>query len=124
LGWLNPLEEMTDWRKGGPAFDVIVSQSGIGRTVNLLESSDPSAGMLAVLDLAEGTTFTVTDVAMAPPDGTGTSAEAYAVWYRTTVNGMEGWFSAIATSTEAVGSDGRPSAVDVLVVPVEDLRST
>lgn len=119
LGWLNPLEAMTDWRQGGPAFDVMVSQSGVGRTVNLLESPDPDSGMLAVLDLTEGQTFSITEVATAPPDGTGTSAEAYAVWYRTTVDGMDGWFSAVATSTEAVGSDGRPSAVELLLIPME-----
>lgn len=119
LGWLNPLGEMTAWRTGGPAFDVVVSRSGVGRTVNLLESPDAAAGMRAVVDLDAGATFTVTEVVTAPPDGTGTSAGAYAIWYRTVVDGVDGWFSAIAVSDEAVGSDGRPSAVELLVIPVD-----
>ena len=117
LGWLNPLEEMTTWREGGPAFDVTVSQSGAGRTVDLLAEPDATSAVLSTMTLTGGTTFSIAEVAAAPPDGTGTSAEAYAVWYRTTVEGVDGWFSAIAVSDEAVGSDGRPSAVDLLVVP-------
>ena len=118
LGWLNPLEEMTTWREGGPAFEVTVSQSGVGRSVDLLASPEATAAVRSTITLTEGRTFSVSDVASAPPDGTGTSAEAYAVWYRTTVDGVEGWFSAIAVSDEAEGSDGRPSAVELLVIPV------
>jgi hypothetical protein len=118
LGWLNPLEEMTTWREGGPAFEVTVSESGVGRSVDLLASPEATAAVRSTITLTEGRTFSVTDVASAPPDGTGTSAEAYAVWYRTTVDGVEGWFSAIAVSDEAEGSDGRPSAVELLVIPV------
>ncbi|MGN6483243.1 MAG: murein hydrolase activator EnvC family protein [Thermomicrobiales bacterium] len=118
LGWLNPLEEMTTWREGGPAFEVTVSESGVGRSVDLLASPEATAAVRSTVTLAEGRTFSVTDVASAPPVGTGTSAVAYAVWYRTTVDGLEGWFSAIAVSNEAVRSDGRPSAVELLVIPL------
>lgn len=118
LGWLNPLEEMTTWRESGPAFEVTVSESGVGRSVDLLASPEATAAVRSSVTLTEGRTFSVTDVASAPPDGIGTSAEAYAVWYCTTVDGVEGWFSAIAVSDEAEGSDGRPSAVELLVIPV------
>ncbi|MGB3329861.1 MAG: M23 family metallopeptidase [Thermomicrobiales bacterium] len=117
LGWLNPLEEMNVWREGGPPFDVVVNQSGLGRSATLLASPDASAAVLATVTLAAGMTFTITEVRTAPPDGTGTSAEAYAVWYRTPVDGADGWLSAIAVSDAAIGSDGRPSAVDVLLIP-------
>ena len=124
LGWLNPLEEMSRWRQGGAAFDVVGSQSGVGRTVDLLAGPDATAEVLSTITLTEDATFTVAEVATAPPDGTGTSAEAYAVWYRTTVDGVNGWFSAIATSDEAIGLDGRPSAVELLVVPAASGAAT
>ncbi|MGC4191104.1 MAG: M23 family metallopeptidase [Thermomicrobiales bacterium] len=118
LGWLNPLEEMTAWRKGGDPFEVVVSESGVGRTARLRSAPESVAPAFATIELAEGMTFIVSDVFTASPDGVGTSAGAYNVWYRMTVDGADGWFSAIAISDEVVGSDGRPSAVDLLVVPM------
>ncbi|MGC4105641.1 MAG: M23 family metallopeptidase [Thermomicrobiales bacterium] len=120
LGWLNPLAAMTTWREGGPAFAVTPSQSGVGRTVSLLAGPDAAAEVIGSFTLTEGTTYAIAEVSTAPSDGTGTSAEAYAVWYRTTIDGVDGWFSAIAVSDEAVGADGRPSAVDLLVIPSSD----
>jgi len=115
LGWLNPLEEMAAWRANSAPFTVAVSQSGAGRTVDVLAVPGGEATGTLVLDV--GQTFEVSAVQTNDPASDGSSAEAYGVWYEVTLGAASGWVSAIATSAADTGSDGRPSGIDLLLLP-------
>lgn len=115
LGWLNPLEEMASWRLGSAPFRVAVSASGVGRTVDVVAA--PGGEVTTSLLLESGQTFAVTGVQVNDPAATGTSAEAYGVWYEVTLGVASGWVPALATSDRDTGSDGRPSGIDLLLLP-------
>lgn len=115
FGWLNPLEEMNVWRVNSAPFTAAVSQSGAGRTVDVLAT--PGGAVVNSLVLEAGQSFTVSGIQINDPESTGTSAEAYGLWYNLTLGAATGWVSAIATSSRDTGSDGRPSGIDILLLP-------
>ncbi|MGC4191103.1 MAG: M23 family metallopeptidase [Thermomicrobiales bacterium] len=115
LGWLNPLEEMASWRASSDPFTVTVSQSGAGRMADVF--AVPGGEVTNTLVLEAGQTFEVTGVQVNDPESIGTSADAYALWYEVTLGAASGWVSAIAISDRDTGSDGRPSGIDVLLLP-------
>ena len=115
LGWLNPLEEMASWRVGSAPFTAVVSQSGAGRSVDVVAA--PGGEVTGTLLPESGQTFDVTAVQANDPDSTGTSAEAYGIWYQVTLGAASGWIPAIAASSGDTGSDGRPSGIDLLLLP-------
>ncbi|MGC4105642.1 MAG: M23 family metallopeptidase [Thermomicrobiales bacterium] len=115
LGWLNPLEEMASWRVNSEPFTVAVSQSGVGRTAEVFAA--PGGEVVNTLVLEAGDTFTVTGIQINDPESIATSAEAYGLWYEVTLGAASGWVSAIAMSSRDTGSDGRPSGIDILLLP-------
>jgi hypothetical protein len=67
-----------------------------------------------------GDRFPLLAVATGPEDGTGTSAEAYQIWYQLGLAAGDidaVWAQAVIPSTNDTGSDGRPSSVTLVLVP-------
>jgi hypothetical protein len=62
--------------------------------------------------------FALREIAAGAEETTGTSAEAYRLWYRIALpTGQEGWVQAAVPSANDTGSDGRPSSVRFDLVP-------
>jgi hypothetical protein len=72
------------------------------------------------LPLAPGTSYALLEVWTGAADGAGTSATAYAVWYRLSLpDGGEGWVQAMRPWDFETGNDGRASSLRVDLLPVE-----
>ena len=59
-----------------------------------------------------------TSAAAGEEDSTGTSAEAYQVWYQIEVEGEPAWVQAAVPVFNDTGSDGRPSSVRFDFLPL------
>jgi hypothetical protein len=70
------------------------------------------AESLGDLALARGERYSLRKIATGDEAATGTSAEAYRLWYRIALaNRTEGWVQAAVPTTNDIGSDGRLSSV-------------
>ncbi len=68
--------------------------------------------------MTPGAAFSLLEIAASAEDATGTSAEAYRLWYRIALpTGQEGWVQAAVPTTNDTGSDGRSSSVRFDLVP-------
>ena len=75
-------------------------------------SDGDSAEPLGDLTLSAGDRYPLLAVDAGEEDTTGTSAEAYRVWYQIALtNGEEGWVQAAVPLEFDTGSDGRASSV-------------
>jgi hypothetical protein len=67
---------------------------------------------LGTVPVRTGDRFVLLAVAAGAADGTGTSAEAYRLWYRIVMtDDGSAWVRAAVSSDQDTGSDGRPSSV-------------
>jgi len=72
-----------------------------------------------ILAITPGAVFSLIEIAADAEYRTGTSAEAYRLWYRRALqDGTEGWVPAAVPSANDTGSDGRPSLVQFDFWPV------
>lgn len=77
-----------------------------------------TAEQIGVVALQRGQRLPLLAVAAGELASTATGAEAYSLWYRVaTAEGGSGWTRAAVASAEAVGSDGRASAVRFNLLP-------
>lgn len=122
MGWLNPVHVMArlNFPEGVPedGVEVMVAQGATPAT-GLFASPD-AAGSEGSLDLAPGDRYQVVDVDAGEEDTTGTSAEAYRLWYRIIVPGRDEpvWVRALEPTLDETGSDGRPSSLRFDFLPI------
>lgn len=116
IGWLNPthqLARMMDNNGLDPAAMVVVNADAGGGAVDIWPQPSRSAGEpIGTESLEQGASFPLREIAAGDPASTGTSADAYDLWYRLQFAGdRDGWVQAAIPSSQETGSDGRPSSV-------------
>ncbi len=83
--------------------------------------ADSGARQTGRLALVPGDRYPLLEIRAGPEDASGTSAEAYDLWYRIALpNGESAWVQAAVPSTFETGSDGRPATVVFNLVPAND----
>ena len=90
------------------------------RSIELLTNpgDHDNAERMETLDLKPGDRLAWIGTATRAPDRKDTSALSYRLWYRVeTERGERGWINAIRPSTRESGSDGRPSMVELVLLP-------
>ena len=122
LGWRNPthVSGHRAWPDGVPqGAEVVVAQGSPASAVLWAESRFGRAAMpITAVPLAAGDRFPLLEVRVGDEAATGTSAEAYELWYRIELpDGTAGWVRAALPSTNDTGSDGRPSSVRFAFLP-------
>jgi hypothetical protein len=128
LGWLNPIHVIADRAFEGesPAGAEIVTsalQEIEAVDVWTLPGDLPDAIRLGQLPLVPRKRFPLLAIAGGDEATTGTSAEAYRLWYQIELpDGVHSWVPGLRASPETTGVDGRPSAVrfDFLVASGPD----
>jgi hypothetical protein len=116
MGWRNPTHVINRraWRDGVPGgVEAIVSEAAPATTpLWTLPSDVDGAESLGNLSLARGERYSLREIVTGDEDATGTSGEAYRLWYRIALSdGNEGWVQAAVPTDYDTGSDGRPSSV-------------
>jgi murein DD-endopeptidase MepM/ murein hydrolase activator NlpD len=116
LGWRNPTHVINRraWPEGVPeGVEVTVSElSPKGASLWSAPEDSARAEVLGEVALRAGDRYPFLAVEAGAEDTTGTSAEAYRVWYRIALpDGAEGWVRAATPTANDTGSDGRPSSV-------------
>jgi murein DD-endopeptidase MepM/ murein hydrolase activator NlpD len=119
LGWRNPTHVINRraWLGGVPdGVEVVVGALAPERTMLW---SEPGGGEpLGEMALAPGDRYGLREIATGEEAATGTSAEAYQVWYRLALpDGADGWVQAVTPSSNDTGADGRPSSVRLDFLP-------
>jgi hypothetical protein len=122
MGWRNPTHVINRraWPDGVPTgTEVIVTTTAPAATT--LWSRPPDRNGAAERDelsLTASDRYPLLEVDAGAEDATGTSAEAYQLWYRIALpNGDSAWVQAAVPDDHDVGSDGRPSSVRFDFVP-------
>jgi hypothetical protein len=70
------------------------------------------------LSLLPGARLRLLEVRAGPEDSREISAQGYLIWYRVaSSDGAEGWVEAAVASSFEQGSDGRPSSVELTLLP-------
>jgi hypothetical protein len=122
MGWRNPTHVINRraWLDGIPGeFEVIVSAAAPA-TTPLWSSPSGVDGSEPVDDLVlnAGDRYPLLAVIASDDDATGTSAEAYGVWYQLALpDGRQGWVQAAIPTASDTGSDGRPSSIRFDLLP-------
>jgi murein DD-endopeptidase MepM/ murein hydrolase activator NlpD len=121
LGWRNPTHVIA-----GRMFD------GAGNLGELIVPATPPRERLTLwsappgerqealgeLPLTPGERLPLLEVRGGPEDSRETSAQGYLLWYRVvTPDGREAWVEAAVASPFEVGGDGRPSSVELTLLP-------
>ena len=122
MGWRNPTHVINGraFGEGVPAGMEVVVASGASGDVALWSAPGDEAGAeeRGSLPLRGGDRYPLLAVATGPEASAGTSAEAYRLWYQLALpDGGEGWVQAARPSPMETGSDGRPSTVDLALLP-------
>jgi hypothetical protein len=120
VGWRNPSHVIAQGLAALPApAEVVVAAGAEGMTAALREAADVTAPVRAEVQLRAGMRFPVGGVAGGAPDSTETSALGYRVWYEVRLGaGSTGWLQGMMPDTRDTGSDGRPSSVRPVLLPV------
>jgi hypothetical protein len=123
IGWRNPTHVIARraWPDGVPeGVDVILAQAAPD-VIPLWSAPAGDAGAEAVAEISAitpGAVFSLLEIVAGAEDTTGTSAEAYRLWYRIALpTGGEGWVQAAIPTPYDTGSDGRPSSVRFQFLP-------
>ncbi|MBA3450834.1 MAG: M23 family metallopeptidase [Chloroflexia bacterium] len=116
LGWRNPTHVINRraWGENVPVgVEMIVSDAAPASTPLWTAPADTAgAEPRGALPLIAGERYPLLAVDAGAEDATGTSAEAYRLWYRIALpDGGEGWVQAAVPDASDTGSDGRPSSV-------------
>lgn len=130
IGWRNPthLINRRAWGEALPeGAEVIVTASSPasvsvwetpGESVWETPGENEGAEPIGDLALPPGARFPLLDVDVGAADATGTSAEAYSLWYCLALPNREpAWVQAAVPSTVETGTDGRPSSLSFPLVP-------
>jgi hypothetical protein len=123
MGWRNPTHVIARraWPDGVPTdAEVILAETAPGIiTLWSAPAGDPGAEAVAELSAITGdAVFSLLEIAAGAEEATGTSAEAYRLWYHIALaTGADGWVQAAVPSTNDTGSDGRPSSVRFHFLP-------
>lgn len=126
MGWLNPVHAMSglSFPDGVPEGVEVMVAEGAREAVPVwsVPSDQDGAAMVGELPLSAGGRFTLRGIDAGEMDTTGTSAEAYRLWYQLAVPHFAEpvWVSALYATDDAVGSDGRPSSVRFDFLPMVD----
>ena len=122
IGWRNPTHVIARraWGESVPAGVEVVVSTMAPDTTSLWSAPGGSgdASTLADLPLTAGDTYPLLDIAAGEEDSTGTSAEAYQVWYQIEVEGDPVWVQAAVPVANDTGADGRPSSVHFDFLPL------
>lgn len=119
LGWRNPAHEIHRRMRAGDApAEAVVTAGADGLAIMAYASPDETEAV-AEITLQVGDRYRLLAIEAGDPASTETSALWYRVWYRIEIEpGVTRWVEAWAADDAWVGSDGRPSAVRPLLVPV------
>ncbi|MFN8593681.1 MAG: M23 family metallopeptidase [Thermomicrobiales bacterium] len=121
LGWRNPTHVINRraWPDGIPVGTMaVVSQSAPSRVLLWSVPGDrPDAKLRGNLDLAAGDRYPLLEIVSGDEAATGTSAEAYRLWYRIGLPDGDAWVQAAVPDASYAGSDGRPAAVRLAFLP-------
>lgn len=121
MGWLNPVHAMArlNFPEGVPQAGVEVMVARGARASADLFAAPDAVEAEGRLELAHGDRYQVVDIDAGEEDTTGTSAEAYRLWYRIVVPGRSepSWVRAMEPTLDATGSDGRPSSLRLDFLP-------
>jgi murein DD-endopeptidase MepM/ murein hydrolase activator NlpD len=122
LGWRNPTHVINRraWPSGVPDGVSVVVAAGAPESTALwtAPADTPGAEQVADLPLVAGNRSLLLGVDAGAEDATGTSAEAYRLWYRIALpDGSDGWVQAAVPLALETGSDGRPSSVRLDFLP-------
>jgi hypothetical protein len=122
VGWRNPTHVIAKrmFGKRPPEnAEVIVAEGGDQEIELWSEPSDhANARSLGIRSLEPGERIRLLAVARGAEASTGTSAEAYRLWYRLKLpEGDRVWVQAAVPSSRDQGSDGRPTSVRLLFYP-------
>jgi murein DD-endopeptidase MepM/ murein hydrolase activator NlpD len=122
LGWRNPTHVINRraWANGVPAGTEVVVSVTAPETTPLWSAPDDVGGAQKVGDLTlePGQRYSLQEIVTGDEAVTGTSAEAYWLWYRIALaSGESVWVQAAVPSARDSGSDGRPSSVQFDFLP-------
>lgn len=122
IGWRNPTHVINRraWPEGIPdGIEVVVSEAAPARAPLWTAPSDvDSAEFIRDLSLVPGDRYPLRAVDVGEEASTESSAEAYRLWYQITLpDGNEGWVQAAIPTPYDIGSDGRPSSVQIHFLP-------
>lgn len=129
MGWRNPTHVINgrSWSIGVTAgAEVVVSETAAQSTSLWSAPGDAAAAeLLEEAPLRAGDRYPLLALDVGAEDTTGTSAEAYRVWYRIALpDGAEGWVRVVLPVANDTGSDGRPSSVRFDVLPAVETPTT
>lgn len=119
LGWRNPTHMLHSLSDEPAAAEVVVA-AGVSEPIPIWSApaDHDDAEQIDTLDLGPGDRLALYSVATRDPARDVTSAEGYRLWYRVeTPGGERGWVQAAVPSTADTGSDGRPSTVQLVLLP-------
>jgi murein DD-endopeptidase MepM/ murein hydrolase activator NlpD len=108
MGWLNPTHVIGSRLAAPP--DLVVATSAPD-AIDVLDG--PDGATIDSLSIAAGDTFVCEEVVAGDPATSRTSAEGTGLWYRIDA----GWVAALTPSDRDTGSDGRPSALQFVLIP-------
>ena len=123
MGWRNPTHVIARraWPDGIPdGSEAIVSEAAPVSTPLWTAPSDgDDAEIIGDASLSPGDRYPLLAVDVGDEASTGSSAEAYRLWYRIALpDGNEGWVQAAVPTDYDTGSDGRPSSIRFDLLPV------
>jgi hypothetical protein len=129
MGWRNPTHVINRraWAGDVPAgADVVVAEAAPEGTSLWAAPGDAAdAELLGEVALRAGDRYPLLAVDAGAEDTTGTSGEAYRVWYRIALpDGAEGWVQPAMPTANDTGSDGRPSSVRFDFLPAVAIPTT
>ncbi len=119
LGWRNPSHVIAQGMATAPTERVVVAVTADGMAPTLHAAPDENAEIIAGPSLRAGDRFELLAIEAGASDSVETSALGYQVWYqiRWPENGA-GWVRALTPDFGDVGSDGRPSSLRPVVLPI------
>jgi len=123
MGWRNPTHVINHraWPEDVPEGVAVVVSAAAPASTPLWSAPAGVDGSELIQDLAlgAGDRYPLLAVDAGAEETTGTSADAYRVWYQIALpSGEAGWVRAAVPSSFDTGSDGRPSSVRFDFVPV------
>jgi murein DD-endopeptidase MepM/ murein hydrolase activator NlpD len=128
MGWLNPTHAVATRAFPGGVPDTgveVVVATGARELATLWSASPDAAGAENVgeISLVEGERYVLRGIDSGPEDTTETSSESYRLSYQIEVPNLAGpaWVEALYPSSDAFGSDGRPSSLRFDFLPMADL---
>ena len=120
LGWRNPtrvIQRGFGSREERPI--AMVASGADGRTVPMRQAPSKDAALVQEITLRAGDLLHVLEFDVGDPASQETSTLGYLVWYRLAWSAVNvGWVQAVVPDDYAVGSDGRPTGVRPLLLPV------